>query len=292
MIKLSSGRSEKDRISFYTYDNGATAIRNDDGEITIELGKKHISLTKATFIIFGFLFALSIIKVYILIPLIKNATIGLLWYLVPTSFYLFLSIFAIITVRKTGGIELLKNHGAEHMVYSAYKKLKRIPTIEETKEFSRICPVCGINVFSSIITSQLIGFIVFATTDYKISEILLFLIPLFFSSIFPFNLIGKLGQFFTTAKPEDHNIELAIAALSVLESNEKSTSVLNNSIINVFNSKFTSNQTSEVDVDSPSAIDKWYCNGCCQYFDDYSCPGENNLDSNSENICPYFSPEI
>ena len=42
MLKLSSGKSEKDRISFYTSDNGATAIRNQNGEITIEYGKWHM----------------------------------------------------------------------------------------------------------------------------------------------------------------------------------------------------------------------------------------------------------
>ena len=122
---------------------------------------------------------------------------------------------------------------------------------------------------------------------------LLFLIPLFFSSIFPFNLIGKLGQFFTTAKPEDSNIELAIAALSALEKYEISKNVLYDSIINMFSSKFTSNQTSKVDVNSQSTNSKWYCSGeSCQYFNEYSCPGENNLDGNSEIKCPYYSSEI
>ena len=234
MLKLSSGKSEKDRISFYTSDNGATAIRNSNGEITFEYGKKNVSVMKALAILLGIFGTLSLVKAFVLIPLIKNNTIGTVWYLIPTFFYSFLAVISIIAVRKTGGEELLRNHGAEHMVFSAYKKLKRVPTVEEAKHFSRINRACGITVYSAFITTQLIGFVVYIHTSYIIPEILLFLIPLFFQTIFPFNFIGKVAQFFTTSRPKKRNIELAIAALSALERRELLGNMLSDVIGNIF----------------------------------------------------------
>ena len=114
----------------------------------------------------------------------------------------------------------MKNHGAEHKVIRAYMKLKRIPTLEEAKKFSRISKSCGVTIYSAFFTTQIIGFIVFVTKGYAIPEILLFIIPILFQSVFPFNLLGKIAQFFTTREPEDENIELAIAAITALENNE------------------------------------------------------------------------
>ena len=161
MIKLSSGKSEKDRISFYTCDNGATAIRNKNGEFTIEYGKKNVPIMKSIAILLGIFGTLSLVKAFVLIPLIENKIIGTVWYLIPTFFYSFLAIISIIVVRKTGGKELLRNHGAEHKVFLAYKKLKRIPTVKEANHFSRINNACGITIYSAFITTQLIGFIVY-----------------------------------------------------------------------------------------------------------------------------------
>ncbi len=77
MLKLSSGKSEKDRISFYTSYNGATAIRNKNGEITIEYGKKNVSVLKAIAVLLGIFGTLSLVKAFVLIPLIYNKIIEL-----------------------------------------------------------------------------------------------------------------------------------------------------------------------------------------------------------------------
>lgn len=220
MLKLATGLSKKDRISFYTYKNGATAIRNENGEITVEYGKKENPITKNLAILLGFFCLLSLIKAFVIIPLIQNKTIGAIWYLILMFFYSYLLVAAVVGLRKNGGKDLLKNHGAEHKVYAAYKKLKRIPTVEEANRFSRINKNCGISTISAFITAQLIGFIVYIYTGYIIPEVLLFLIPFVCPTMFPFHLIGKVGQLFTTNQPEKCNIELAIAALSELERRE------------------------------------------------------------------------
>lgn len=220
MLKISGGQSDKDRISIYTIDDAATAIRNKNGEITIEYVKENVSLTKAIAVLIGIFATFSLVKAFVLIPLIKTNIIGTVWYLIPAFFYSFLAVKSIIALRKRYGQEFLKNHGAEHKVVTAYEKLGRIPTVEQANQFSRIHRCCGVTIFSAFITSQIIGFIVYIQTSYIIPEIILFLMPLVFQKIFPFNFIGKLAQFFTTSIPERRNIELAIAALSALEHRE------------------------------------------------------------------------
>lgn len=220
MLEVSGGSSEKDRVSFYTSNNCATAIRNQNGEITLEFVRKNISWREEIIFFLGVFGTPSLVKEFVLIPLIENEIVGIVWYLIPTFYYLVLTVMAIIGVRKTKGKELLKNHGTEHKVFSAYMKLKRIPTVEEANQFSRINKTCGATIFSAFMTSQIIGFVVYIVASYKIPEIILFLIPFLFNSIFPFNFIGKVAQFFTTSKPQRQNLELAIAALSALERKE------------------------------------------------------------------------
>ena len=220
MIKLSNGKSDKDRISFYTSDNCATAIRHPNGEITIEFEKENVyarEVIRAIFRIFGIPL---IIKAFVILPLIESNKIGIVWYLIPTFLYVIYANREIINLRKSGGIECLRNHGAEHKVYAAYNSLKRIPTVEETKRFSRISRLCGVTIYSAFITTQLIGFIVYVQKGFIIPEIILFIIPIFCHPFFPFNFLGKIAQFFTTSEPEKSNIELAIAALSALERKE------------------------------------------------------------------------
>lgn len=233
MLKLSGGKSDKDRISFYTSDNDVTAIRHSNGEITIEFGTENEPDISTLMIIFGIFATITLIKAGVLIPLIEAKTISIIWYFVPTFFYAILTIFPIIDLRKTGGRELLRNHGAEHKVWSAYKRLKRVPTVEEANRFSRINKDCGVTMFTALLTSQLIGVIVYLQTSFIIPEIILYLIPLFFRKIFPFNFIGKIAQFFTTSEPNSNNIELAIAALSALERREILGDILTDDFSNI-----------------------------------------------------------
>ena len=128
-------------------------------------------------------------------------------------FFLLLTITNIIQIKLNDGEQFLKNHGAEHMVYTAYKALKRVPSIAEAKKFSRFNKHCGSTYISALITAQIIGFIVFCTTGFVIPEFLLIIVPVLISDIFPFYIIGYFIQLFTTKKPDDDNLRLAISAL-------------------------------------------------------------------------------
>ena len=224
MLEISSGRSQKDRITFrstnktiYFVNKSATAISNEDGTISIDYEEYESSPIKVlvfTLLLFG---TFLLLKTFVLMPVIENNGDLIFLYFIPTIAYLILSIYEIISLRYKGGKEFLKNHAAEHMVIAAYKKFKRIPTLEEAKKFSRINRSCGASIYSAFITGQLIGFSVYFLTGFIIPEIVLFIVPLLFSSSTSFNLLGKLAQFFTTSKADDANIKLAISAITALE---------------------------------------------------------------------------
>jgi len=168
MVEISSGKSGKDRISFWKKDSyGITAIRQEDGTIIFERGKKETP--KGTYIAFAFLIALSVIKEYVILTLIEKDMIPTFCYLIPMVIYLIYAIYSIIYVRRNMGIQCLKNHAAEHMCFKAYRKLKRVPTVEEALQFSRIDRRCGITIFSSLITSQLIGYLIYVYAGYEVS---------------------------------------------------------------------------------------------------------------------------
>ena len=217
MIPITSGKSEKDRITYYSGSDGISAIKEEDGTITLKHVEENVAFKKALIVFLVFFVILSIIKVLFIVPAIKNNSIGIIWYFIPTFFYVILSIWSIYNCRKNLGINGIKNHGAEHKVNLAYLKLKRVPNIDEAKSFSRINKACGIIIFSSFIISQLICFIIFIISGYYIiPEIVLFILTIFLQTCFPFNLLGKLAQFFTTSEPEEENLELAISSLSKL----------------------------------------------------------------------------
>ncbi len=218
MVNVSAGISQVDRITFYDSKIGATAIQHSDGEIEVKYEVKNAKTSNVIFSFVVFLL-LPLIKSFCIMPFVDNETSMVYLYLLPALFYLLVAIVLIKAIRKKGNENLLRNHGAEHMVFSAYKKLKRIPSIEEAKNFSRINKNCGITIFFAFFTSQLIGFFVYKYANYRISEWILYLVPLFFRTIFPFNILGKLAQFLTTSKPNDNNINLAITAMSALERN-------------------------------------------------------------------------
>lgn len=226
MFKLTSGHSSKNSITFSSKNASATAIRNENGEIEIKDIDKDPIKKSQLFALLLAIITISLIKSFILIPLIKNDIINVLCYLLPALIYTSCAIYAIVAVRLKNGIHFFKNHAAEHMVHKAYKSLKQIPSIEEVKKFSRINSSCGINIYSAFITAQLIGFFTFIYADFVIPEFILFIIPCFMHSCFPFNILGKLAQFLTTSPADDENIELALAALKALETREQLSNVV------------------------------------------------------------------
>lgn len=222
MVELTGGQSREDRISFTVSNDVATAIRKSNNEIEIKFGKELQPSPAIVEIILGIIFwTITFIKACIIVPLIKKGILATEFYLIAAFTYLLIAIIAIIKFRITEGKETLKNHAAEHKVFLAYNKLKRVPTIEEAKTFSRINRKCGITIYSGFITIQIIAFIIYIYTGCMISEIILFIGALLLRSKFPFNILGKFAQLFTTSEPDNDNIELAISAVSALEEKQQ-----------------------------------------------------------------------
>jgi len=214
-LKLSYGEAEKDRISFYTKKNSVTAIRNEDGNISLKIkneGKIFFEIIVPLGIIF---YMFSFFKLLLYVPFMKNNHLDVVCYFLPLIAGALLMVLKIIDGRKSEGIECLRNHAAEHMVLAAYRSLGRVPTLVEAKRFPRISKSCGITIYTAYITNQIIGFIIYYYTNLVIIPELLVVVSTFFlHRYFPFNLIGLLIQFITTKKPNDSNIELARVDIS------------------------------------------------------------------------------
>lgn len=236
MLVIMNRRSDKNWISFSAGKHTSRAIRQKNGEITTETidGIKPLSSWSslhlnnvANFLLNIFscfvVYLLPLLKGFWINPMIKNHQISSNYYLISVPFLILLCIISIsILIIKDKNKSLRKNHGAEHKVFAAYNDLKCIPTVNQAKYYSRICKTCSITIYSALITAQLIGFLVYHISGAMIPEILLFLVPLLLlHSTFPFNVLGKWAQFFTTAEPDDDNLELAIEALTELVRTEE-----------------------------------------------------------------------
>lgn len=221
MVRISNGRSYVDKIMFSDSEFESTATRMSDGEIEIVCEKKKQMEFPVVIIALVFTIILWVIDIKLMIPFLSNnASRVYIFYSIIAIIYGLLIFISINELSKTKNVNAIKNHGAEHMVFKAYNKLERIPTVLEAKGFSRINSHCGINQWSSIIVAQLIAIFVYWYTGHIISEMLILTIAPMFASVFPFNFIGNIAQFWTTSEPEDSNIELAIAALKGLEDRE------------------------------------------------------------------------
>lgn len=230
MFRISSGRSDNNWISFTAGSHTSRAIREPNGEIKTETVKKSSVPTKwinikhpLFFYVNGLmsvfiLYILPFIKGYKINPMIRNGDLSSNYYLVSVAL---LSILLIVQVLFTTIINdpkrnLRRNHGAEHKVFTAFRKTNKIPTINKAKQYSRICNVCGATIISALITGQLIGYFLYINYGFMIAEKVLFFVPIILHGIFPFNFFGKVVQFITTNEPNDDNIELAIEALTAL----------------------------------------------------------------------------
>jgi uncharacterized protein YqhQ len=209
-MKIRGGASKKDRISYVTKENCITAIRKEDG--TIEFSDVKIDTGIAAY--------LMILKISILLSVIKEIfKTSIFLYVFSFALYILLLMFGLLVVKNRE--VFLLNHGAEHAVFAAYKKLKRIPTIQEAARFPIISRFCGITIFGAFITSHFISFLSLVIFNYHIPEILILFIALYLRTIPPICILGLLVQRFTTKKPGYDNLELAIAALTELEKKEK-----------------------------------------------------------------------
>lgn len=224
-MELEKGRSGYNSISFYTKNFKATAMRNEHGKIEVAIDEIGVlNLTErgdfiANIISYVSIGVVILLELLIIKPIIVKFNLLTFFYIFPIIFwfsYLIISIIFDFEIPNNSKM-LKKNHGAEHMIYNTYRKLKRIPLVSEVKNFTRFSGSCGAIGYSSLIMSHLIAYLIYTKFTIAIPQTIMLIIGLYLFKIFPFNFIGLLVQFFTTQKPDDNNIELGIAALCALE---------------------------------------------------------------------------
>ena len=218
MLKSLSGKSEKKRITIYSGKKSATAFREENGKISVTYQENidYVLFSKKECIVLILIVTIFLAIKSVINFFIRTGKLPVFLYLYLMLLYTIIMIIAIIKLRKDGGKELLRNHGAEHMTILAFKKLGRPPTIGEARKFSRIAKKCGASLYSGLITGQIIGFIIYKIRNFMIPEIVLLIVPLILHRCFLFNLIGMFVQFFTTGIPENRDLRLAIEAIRVL----------------------------------------------------------------------------
>lgn len=114
-------------------------------------------------------------------------------------------------------------HAAEHMALNAYRKLQRIPTLEEIRHFSRFSQTCGsMELFRNTLSYFLVSIcMAYMNVLNPIVYILLIIAcPLL---VFCLDKVGllKLLQVFLTSKPTDLELQVAIKGLEEFERMEE-----------------------------------------------------------------------
>lgn len=114
-------------------------------------------------------------------------------------------------------VEVRKFHAAEHMIVNAYRKLHRVPSIEELRKYSRFNSLCGTNLSLAILffcIPYLIGY--FFKLDYSLYAMIIIILEL----SLPLGLFNFV-QVFVTKKPTDKELNVAIEGLKAWIENEQ-----------------------------------------------------------------------
>lgn len=195
----------------------ATAIIKQDGEIITKWEKTEsnsrtdIILNKIYSVLTTLIIFLSFSDVlvnYIIVAFLINSIFDI-------SEYIYLVVYYNLQHKRN-----FKFHSAEHMIINAYKALKRAPTLEEARTYSRISNDCGSNIaICSCITALLMAITACILPDF-LRPFCLYVI------YYGMEFIRKKGAFnfaqlLTTKKCTDKELKVAIAGLELLIEKEK-----------------------------------------------------------------------
>ena len=154
-----------------------------------------------------------------------NYTLGALYYSFMVSKYLYVCIQKSFKMKILNGQEKeeARYHSAEHMVLNAYRKLGKVPSLEEIKTFSRFSEYCG----TRIIASRIIEFvpislaIAFSDKINIIVYVLIFIISWILGKEMLKKDFIKVEQILFTEPPTDLELKVAIKGLETLLNEEK-----------------------------------------------------------------------
>lgn len=233
-LSIDEATSVNNGILFYSKrhkDYVAIAIIDEQGNITTEwttmkMYKKQKSKSeKITEMKENFNFVISrlpfisVFSIFLDYAIRKDLMYGLRTFLIGFSLLL-LGSFIVLTSRKQKRKNLYKFHSAEHMVLNAYRKLDRVPSLEEIYNYSRFSNSCGTNSTTQIVVSFILMFgctfipnpLYMILGIISVNVIVLILLQCGF-----LNFLQK----FNTITPTDKELAVAIAGLNVWFENEK-----------------------------------------------------------------------
>lgn len=143
-----------------------------------------------------------------------------IWITLKLFAYTSMFIADVYTVLLKDSTKTFKFHSAEHMIINAYRRLHRVPTMEELKTFSRFTTDCGTSIYAKRIFTF---FLMFITTAIPNLWIALSSVPLAFIITYFLAKHGGLNffQIFVTRTPTDSELNVAIEGLKAWIQNEK-----------------------------------------------------------------------
>ena len=207
---ISGGSSTENSVSFFLedMDNGIKATRLENGKIITE-EVSSVEMIKGIAKVLKVIFGYSLFREFVFIFKLP------IWlYHLPTIYFslaLILGIIKLLTQKETR-----MYHGAEHKVANFFRKGDTKVDFRNIEKSSRIHTNCGTNLLATIVTFQLVSSVSMSCFNIHIPEIITAILPFCVYTIFPFNLLGLLTQFLTTANPKEQHIVVALEALYAL----------------------------------------------------------------------------
>ena len=210
-LKIVGGISDEKGVTFYIkgISYGIRAYLGKYGEI--RTNKDDTDVQK--FVIYMQL-GLYIIKELLYLFGITN------WlYHIPTIAFILWAIISLVFM--VAEKETRKYHGAEHKVANCWRKYKKLD-IDLVRTCSRIHNSCGTNIIIEITVFQIISSICMVCFSIHVPEIITAVAPFLLYNRFPFNILGCLAQYLTTAEPDEKHLQVGICALEeMLKAAEK-----------------------------------------------------------------------
>ena len=234
-LKISSARSMDNGIQFYSKRHkGYVAISTVDelGNIntewiTIRKYKKEknrdnkIADIKRT--LMYILYILPFVTIFTLLlewAMSKDPMLAMRFFLIGYAFILLGSFILTTYIESKKEKNPYKFHSAEHMVLNAYRKLKRVPSIEEVHEYSRFSNSCGTNGTTQIFISFTLMFLCTFIHNPLYRVIGMFAVNVIVLVLLQCGFLNFL-QNFTTMPPTQKELAVAIAGMNLWLENEK-----------------------------------------------------------------------
>lgn len=244
-MRIARGHSEKNSILFISNNCAEAKVTKNKNEkiveYTVEYGKQYIKTTiyeklLKIFVIFILIGGLIFLKNY---NWVANTLEYITYYITNIlgfSSLVFCIMLIIPAINKyiNKDIEEYRNHAAEHMVCSYFKKYNSPPkSIRKLKKFSRINHECGSIMIGCVLEAFLCTWVNNLLLGPNLDSLIILLIYYIFYLV-RFSILGYVLQFLFTAKPSNDNLEIAMLANNILYDFEEifsvSTFILNSDI--------------------------------------------------------------